>query len=233
MKSITKRKERRNGRRKQSNRVILGQSYSYSYGYLWISSGICLGGDSGGFAGCCVAGWVVELGGSAGLGCGSGEPDSGVGWQQIRQVPYLSPAGPSCISPIAWRLSTPDEHAPPDTPSARPTCPSCSGRRGRCIPLSERWLCVGCLFLFRIGKVGKANVCQRKEKSLMVLQKSISRRCSACVFVCARVIVSVDSSCWLGHTMTLKLHATQYVRKKKTGGKYWIGLTEDGFWLKS
>jgi len=62
----------------------------------------------------CVVGWL-------------GLQRRGAG--QIRQVPYLSPAGPSCTSPAA----------------------------------------------------GKANVCQRKEKSLMVLQKSISRSESVCV----------------------------------------------------
>lgn len=58
---------------------------------------------------------------------------------------YLFPVAPSCTSRAASPRSPPAVRGPPDTPSARPTCPFCSARTDHCSRPSGRLPCVGFL----------------------------------------------------------------------------------------
>lgn len=66
-----------------------------------------------------------------------------------RIVSHLSRVVPSCTFRVVLRQLPRGERGPPGTPSARPTCPSCSARRGRCSQPIVRWLFVGYLEIIK------------------------------------------------------------------------------------
>lgn len=85
---------------------------------------------------------------------------------------HLSPEELSCTSPASWLQWLQDAPWQPDTPWARPTCPSCWGRRGPSSRPSARWLFAGylrrCSHLLVIG-MHQAFLCNRTVIDLSII----------------------------------------------------------------
>jgi hypothetical protein len=67
-------------------------------------------------------------------------------WKSFK---YLSRVAPFCTFPVASPQSLRVSREQLDTPSARPTCPSCSAQIDHCSRPSGRWLCDGFLYVAR------------------------------------------------------------------------------------
>lgn len=119
---------------------------------------------------------------------------------------HLSPEGLSYTSPTSWQrwlLGVPWQ---PDTPWARPTYPSCWGRRGLSSRPSARWLFAGylrrCSHLLVIG-MHQAFLCNRaRDRSVSIVRRRLYNR----LLAVSSVVRSIRRYTWF------RLHIDTFTR---------------------
>lgn len=131
---------------------------------------------------------------------------------------HLSPEEFSCTSPASWLRWLPGVLSQPDTPWARPTCPSCWARRGPNSQPSARWLFAGylrrCSHLLVIG-VQQAFLCNRtwSIRRSYYLRRSRSRFASIPIRAVCSHVSSTHARSFVSWTtlLALPLHSRERV----------------------